>query len=82
MIKVSLITEDIKEMPQLIEGLKKLNRSDPAVEYYVQDNGEHILVTSGEVHLERCIKDLEDPLAKVKFKVILKKINIDFNSDS
>ena len=28
-----------------------------------------IKVTSGEVHLERCVKDLEDQLAKVKFKV-------------
>jgi ribosome assembly protein 1 len=56
-------------MPILIEGIKKLNRSDPAVEYYVQENGEHILVTSGEVHLERCVKDLEEVFAKVKFKV-------------
>ena len=48
-IKVSITTENIKELPLLIEGLKKLNRSDPAVEYYLQSNGEHILVTSGEV---------------------------------
>ncbi len=68
-IKVSIIANDIKDMPALVEGLKKLNKSDPAVDYYVQDNGEHILVTSGEVHLERCVKDLEDQLAKVKFKV-------------
>lgn len=61
-------------MSSLIEGLKKLNKSDPAVDYYVQENGEHILVTSGEVHLERCVKDLEDHLAKVKFKVFLNKI--------
>ena len=51
-IKVSIISNDIKDMPKLVEG-----------------NGEHILVTSGEVHLERCVKDLEDQLAKVKFKV-------------
>ena len=69
-IKNSIISDDIKDMPMLVEGLKKLNKSDPAVDYYVQENGEHILVTSGEVHLERCVKDLEDQLAKVKFKVI------------
>lgn len=74
-IKVCIVTEDLKEMPILIEGLKKLNRSDPAVEYYVQKNGEHILVTSGEVHLERCIKDLEDHLAKVKFKISAPMVN-------
>jgi ribosome assembly protein 1 len=68
-IKVSITAENIKEMPILLEGLEKLNRSDPAVNYYTQSNGEHILITSGEVHLERCIKDLEDELAKIKFKI-------------
>ena len=68
-IKVSITTENVKEIPLLIDGLKKLNRSDPAVEYYVQSNGEHILVTSGEVHLQRCMKDLEDFLPKVKISI-------------
>ena len=68
-IKVSITPENIKDMPILLEGLEKLNRSDPAVNYYTQSNGEHILVTSGEVHLERCIKDLEEQLAKVNFKI-------------
>lgn len=74
-IKVCIVTEELKEMPILIDGLKKLNRSDPAVEYYVQPNGEHILVTSGEVHLERCVKDLEDNLARVKFKISAPMVN-------
>jgi len=68
-IKVSITSENIKELPILLEGLEKLNRSDPAVNYYTQSNGEHILITSGEVHLERCLKDLEDNLAKIKIKI-------------
>ena len=74
-IKVSITAENIKDMPILLEGLEKLNRSDPAVNYYTQSNGEHILVTSGEVHLERCIRDLEDSLAKVKFKISAPIVN-------
>ena len=74
-IKVSITAENIKEMPILLEGLENLNRSDPAVNYYTQSNGEHILVTSGEVHLERCIRDLEDSLAKVKFKISAPIVN-------
>jgi translation elongation factor EF-G len=72
---VSILSDDLREMPILIEGLKKLNKSDPAVDYYVQDNGEHILVTAGEVHLERCVKDLEDNLAKIKFKISTPIVN-------
>ncbi len=68
-IKVSLLPYDLKDLNILVKGLERLNKSDPAVEYYQQGNGEHILVTAGEVHLERCVKDLEDSLAKVRFKV-------------
>mgnify|MGYP002626299963 CR=1 FL=1 len=74
-IKVSITAENIKDMPILLEGLEKLNKSDPAVNYYTQSNGEHIIVTSGEVHLERCIRDLEDSLAKVKFKISAPIVN-------
>jgi ribosome assembly protein 1 len=45
-------------MKNLIEGLRLLNQSDPCVEIKVQQNGEHILCTAGEVHLQRCIDDL------------------------
>ena len=74
-IKVSITAENIKDMPILLEELEKLNKSDPAVNYYTQSNGEHIIVTSGEVHLERCIRDLEDSLAKVKFKISAPIVN-------
>lgn len=30
------------------------------MEYYVTKQGEHILSTCGEVHLEKCLKDLKD----------------------
>lgn len=73
LIKVSLITEQTKDMPKLIAGLKSINRSDPAIDYYVQNNGEHILETLGEVHLERIVKDLEDRLCKCK--LIVSKYN-------
>ena len=32
--------------------------------FYTNNQGEYILSTCGEVHLERCIKDLEDDFAK------------------
>lgn len=47
-------------MDKLAEGLEKLVRSDPSVEYYVTSKGENIISTCGEVHLEKCLKDLKD----------------------
>lgn len=51
-------------MERLKQGLEKLNRSDPSVQFYINNQGEYILSTCGEVHLERCIKDLKDDFAK------------------
>ncbi|OMJ79896.1 hypothetical protein SteCoe_19983 [Stentor coeruleus] len=56
-------------MPILINGLKLLDRSDSSVDYYMQDNGEHILVACGEVHLQRCVKDLEVTFAKIPITI-------------
>ena len=56
-------------MKELIKGLKLLNQSDPCVEIYVQENGEHILCTAGEVHLQRCIDDLEQRFAMIPVNV-------------
>jgi len=57
-LKVSVSTEDIKDGPKLLEGLKKLNRSDPSVDVYTEGTGDIILNTCGQVHLEKCIVDL------------------------
>lgn len=44
-------------MPQLVRGLQILNQADPCVEYIVQETGEHVILTAGELHLEvrRCL---------------------------
>ena len=52
----------------MVDGLKKLNKSDPSVEVYVERSGDIILSTCGEVHLERCVLDLENIFAKVAIK--------------
>lgn len=40
------------EMPKLVEGLRLLNQADPCVEIIVQETGEHVILTAGELHLE------------------------------
>lgn len=40
------------EMGKLTEGLRLLNQADPCVEVLVQETGEHVILTAGEVHLE------------------------------
>lgn len=39
-------------MPKLVRGLQILNQADPCAEYLVQETGEHVILTAGELHLE------------------------------
>lgn len=48
------------DMDALVNGLKLLNQADPCVQVLVQETGEHVLVTAGEVHLQRCLDDLKE----------------------
>jgi ribosome assembly protein 1 len=41
-----------------MEGLRRLNKSDPSVDIYVESTGDIIMNTCGQVHLEKCIVDL------------------------
>ncbi|CAN6298412.1 unnamed protein product [Urochloa humidicola] len=69
MLKVAIEPSNPADLGGLVKGLKLLNRADPFVEYTVTQRGEHVLAAAGEIHLERCIKDLEERFAKVKLLV-------------
>lgn len=56
-------------MPKLVKGLKLLNQVDSCVQIMIQDTGEHVLCVLGEVHLEKCIRDLTDSYAKIQLNV-------------
>lgn len=51
-VRVALEPRNPSEMGKLIEGMKLLEQADPCAEYIVQDNGEHVILTAGELHLE------------------------------
>uniref|UniRef100_A0AAX7SKG5 Elongation factor-like 1 n=1 Tax=Astatotilapia calliptera TaxID=8154 RepID=A0AAX7SKG5_ASTCA len=54
------------EMPKLVRGMRLLNQADPCAEVLIQETGEHVLVTAGEVHLQRCLDDLRERFAKIE----------------
>ncbi|XP_076888689.1 uncharacterized protein LOC143539182 [Bidens hawaiensis] len=68
-LKVAIEPSDPVDMGALIKGLRLLNRADPFVEVSVSTRGEHVLAAAGEVHLERCIKDLKERFAKVNLEI-------------
>ncbi|KAL0359313.1 UNVERIFIED_CONTAM: Elongation factor-like GTPase 1 [Sesamum angustifolium] len=68
-LKVAIEPSDPANMGALMKGLRLLNRADPFVEVTVSARGEHVLAAAGEVHLERCVKDLKERFAKVSLEV-------------
>ncbi|KAH1235369.1 Elongation factor-like GTPase 1 [Glycine max] len=68
-LRVAIEPSDPADVGALLKGLRLLNRADPFVEVTVSGRGEHVLAAAGEVHLERCIKDLKERFAKVSLEV-------------
>ncbi|KAI5678531.1 hypothetical protein M9H77_09481 [Catharanthus roseus] len=68
-LKVAIEPSDPADMGALMKGLRLLNRADPFVEVSVSARGENVLAAAGEVHLERCIKDLKERFAKISLEV-------------
>lgn len=62
-LRVAIEPKNPLEMSTLVNGLKLLNQADPCVEVKLQETGEHVIVATGEVHLEHCIKDLREKYA-------------------
>ncbi|KAH9936252.1 uncharacterized protein B0H18DRAFT_973049 [Fomitopsis serialis] len=46
--------------------VRLLSQADPCVETFQQQTGEHVILTAGELHLERCLRDLRERFAKVE----------------
>ena len=64
-LRVAVEPEVSSDLGALVAGLHLLNQADANVQVFLNDKGEHILLTAGEVHLERCIRDLKETYAGV-----------------
>ncbi|VDO61814.1 unnamed protein product [Heligmosomoides polygyrus] len=60
LVRVSVNTAILEDMDRLKEDLKLLSVLDPSLRVMELDNGELAMITAGEVHLQKCLKDLED----------------------
>lgn len=67
-VRVAVDVKNAADLPKLVEGLKKLSKSDPLVLCYTEESGEHIIAGCGELHLEICLKDLIEEYAKCDLK--------------
>lgn len=67
-VRVAVEPKNPADLPKLVEGLKRLAKSDPMVQCIIEESGEHIIAGAGELHLEICLKDLEEDHACIPLK--------------
>lgn len=68
-VQVAVEVKNANDLPKLVEGLKRLSKSDPCVIATISESGEHIVAGAGELHLEICLKDLEEDHAGIPLKI-------------
>jgi elongation factor 2 len=67
-VRVAVEPKNPADLPKLVEGLKRLAKSDPLCQCYIEESGEHIVAGAGELHLEICLKDLRDEYCSAELK--------------
>jgi len=68
-VQRSVEVKNAQDLPKLVEGLKRLSKSDPCVLCTINESGEHVVAGAGELHLEICLKDLEEDHAGVPLRI-------------
>merc|ERR1719195_1098342 len=64
-VRVAVEPRNAADLPKLVEGLKRLAKSDPMVQCIIEESGEQVIAGAGELHLEICLKDLEEDHAQI-----------------
>ncbi|XP_017772393.1 PREDICTED: elongation factor-like GTPase 1 [Nicrophorus vespilloides] len=75
-VRTSIECHNPKELPLLRKGLKFLKKIDSCVQVAMQDSGELVLVTAGDVHLAKCIEDIQNMVAKIDINVSKPMVSI------
>jgi len=68
---VKIATEPLNpgELPKMVDGLRKVNRSYPSLTTKVEESGEHTIFGTGELYLDSVMKDLRELYSDVEVKV-------------
>lgn len=66
-VRVAITPKNPAELPKLIEGMRRLSKSDPLVVCISDEQtGQNIIAGSGELHVEICINDLKNEYAQIE----------------
>jgi U5 small nuclear ribonucleoprotein component len=67
--KVAVEPINPSELPKMLDGLRRVNKSYPLVTTKVEESGEHIILGTGELYMDSVLHDLRRLYAEMEIKV-------------
>ncbi|OAP63247.1 hypothetical protein AYL99_02474 [Fonsecaea erecta] len=67
--KVAVEPVNPSELPKMLEGLRKINKSYPLIITKVEESGEHVVLGTGELYMDCVLHDLRTLYAEMDIKV-------------
>ncbi|KAI9834795.1 MAG: hypothetical protein M1819_002881 [Sarea resinae] len=67
--KVAVEPINPSELPKMLDGLRKINKSYPLVTTKVEESGEHIILGTGELYMDCVLHDLRRLYSEMEIKV-------------
>eukprot|EP00095_Tigriopus_kingsejongensis_P010253 maker-scaffold178_size283195-snap-gene-0.10 protein:Tk10253 transcript:maker-scaffold178_size283195-snap-gene-0.10-mRNA-1 annotation:"116 kda u5 small nuclear ribonucleoprotein component" len=68
-IKIAVEPVNPSELPKMLEGLRKVNKSYPLLNTKVEESGEHVVLGTGELYLDCVMHDLRKLYSEIDIKV-------------
>jgi U5 small nuclear ribonucleoprotein component len=67
--KVAVEPINPSELPKMLDGLRKINKSYPLITTKVEESGEHVILGTGELYMDCVLHDLRRLYADMEIKV-------------
>ncbi|RKP24578.1 P-loop containing nucleoside triphosphate hydrolase protein, partial [Syncephalis pseudoplumigaleata] len=68
-LKIAIEPVNPSELPKMLDGLRKINKSYPMVKTKVEESGEHVVLGTGEMYLDCIMHDLRRMYSEIEVKV-------------
>ncbi|KZF26042.1 U5 small nuclear ribonucleo protein component [Xylona heveae TC161] len=67
--KVAVEPINPSELPKMLDGLRKINKTYPLITTKVEESGEHVILGTGELYMDCVLHDLRRQYAEMELKV-------------
>merc|ERR1711881_317001 len=68
-VKIAVEPVNPSELPKMLDGLRKVNKSYPLLNTRVEESGEHVILGTGELYLDCVMHDLRKLYSEIEIKV-------------